>query len=224
MKRDSADPALGRPRQHVGRQGLRLADRRADARRLRRGLQALHPERPDRVDLRRQQHDVRDAVHDVRRLHARAGRPRPRRLPVRLDAAAHAGGARPRAVHRCSSFPASSRSLYAGWDYAGDSWRINEHSNVTADGPPVYQFKTIIPIAGALVLLQGFAEIIRCVDVPAHRRMARARSRTPRKSTSSSSSSPAARTSTRSRASARSQSVHEIDEAARQRGMGAAPA
>jgi len=52
---------------------------------------------------------------------------------------------------------------YAGLDYAATSWRINEHSNVTADGPPVYQFKTVIPIAGALLLLQGSAEIIRCV-------------------------------------------------------------
>jgi len=52
---------------------------------------------------------------------------------------------------------------YAGLDYAADSWRINEHSNVTADGPPVYHFKTVIPIAGALLLLQGIAEIIRCV-------------------------------------------------------------
>jgi len=51
----------------------------------------------------------------------------------------------------------------AGYDYAGDSWRIGEHSNVTADGPPVYHFKTVIPIAGALVLLQGLAEIVRCV-------------------------------------------------------------
>lgn len=52
--------------------------------------------------------------------------------------------------------------VYAGSHYAADSWRIGEHSNVTADGPPVYHFKTIIPIAGALVLLQGFAEIVRC--------------------------------------------------------------
>jgi TRAP-type mannitol/chloroaromatic compound transport system permease small subunit len=53
--------------------------------------------------------------------------------------------------------------IYAGEEYASDSWRIREHSNVTADGPPVYQFKTIIPIAGVLVLLQGLAEILRCV-------------------------------------------------------------
>ena len=38
-----------------------------------------------------------------------------------------------------------------------------EHSNVTADGPPIYYFKTVIPIAGALVMLQGLGEIIRCI-------------------------------------------------------------
>lgn len=52
--------------------------------------------------------------------------------------------------------------IYAGYDYASLSWHINEHSNVTAEGPPVYQFKTVIPIAGALILLQGIAEIVRC--------------------------------------------------------------
>src|SRR6186997_2476985 len=59
--------------------------------------------------------------------------------------------------------PGITALLYAGYDYAADSWRINEHSNVTADGPPVYHFKTVIPIAGALVLLQGVAEVVRCV-------------------------------------------------------------
>jgi len=53
--------------------------------------------------------------------------------------------------------------IYAGYFFAGDSWRIDEHSNVTANGPPVYYFKSVIPIAGALVMLQGIAEIVRCV-------------------------------------------------------------
>jgi len=52
---------------------------------------------------------------------------------------------------------------YAGWDFAYASWVIDEHVNDTANGPPVYHFKAIIPIAGALVLIQGIAEIIRCV-------------------------------------------------------------
>src|SRR5712671_640020 len=53
--------------------------------------------------------------------------------------------------------------IYAGYDYAALSWRIGEHSTVTAEGPPVYHFKTVIPVAGALVMLQGLAEIVRCI-------------------------------------------------------------
>lgn len=53
--------------------------------------------------------------------------------------------------------------IYAGYGYAADSWRIGEHSTVTAEGPPVYYFKTVIPVAGALVMLQGLAEIMRCI-------------------------------------------------------------
>src|SRR3979490_1647750 len=59
--------------------------------------------------------------------------------------------------------PGIAALIYAGVDYAMDSWRIAEHSNVTADGPPVYHFKTVIPVAGALGMLQGVAEIVRCV-------------------------------------------------------------
>jgi TRAP-type mannitol/chloroaromatic compound transport system permease small subunit len=59
--------------------------------------------------------------------------------------------------------PGIAALIYAGYDYAADSWRIGEHSNVTADGPPIYHFKTVIPVAGVLVMLQGIAEIMRCV-------------------------------------------------------------
>jgi TRAP-type mannitol/chloroaromatic compound transport system permease small subunit len=53
--------------------------------------------------------------------------------------------------------------IYAGADFAVLSWRIGEHSTVTAEGPPVYHFKSVIPVAGALVMLQGLAEIVRCI-------------------------------------------------------------
>ncbi|MEW6671706.1 MAG: TRAP transporter small permease subunit [Thermodesulfobacteriota bacterium] len=53
---------------------------------------------------------------------------------------------------------------WAGYKYAGESWAIWEHSGITADGPPVYQFKTVIPVAGAFILLQGIVEIIRCIQ------------------------------------------------------------
>jgi TRAP-type mannitol/chloroaromatic compound transport system permease small subunit len=52
---------------------------------------------------------------------------------------------------------------YAGYFYAAESWAINEHSNITADGPPVYPFKTVIPLAGGVLLLQGMVEIARCI-------------------------------------------------------------
>ncbi len=52
---------------------------------------------------------------------------------------------------------------YAGYFYALESWAIRESSNITAEGPPIYPFKMVIPFAGAILLAQGIVEIIRCV-------------------------------------------------------------
>jgi len=52
---------------------------------------------------------------------------------------------------------------FAGTFYAADSWKIRELSSVMVDGPPIYTFKSFIPLAGALMILQGAAEIARCV-------------------------------------------------------------
>lgn len=59
--------------------------------------------------------------------------------------------------------PGVTALCYAGYTFAADSWRIGEHTTQIANGPPVYHFKSLIPIAGAFLLLQGFIEIIRCV-------------------------------------------------------------
>ena len=53
--------------------------------------------------------------------------------------------------------------VWAGYTYASESWAMNEHSNITSDGPAVYPFKTVIPLAGGFILLQGIVEIIRCL-------------------------------------------------------------
>jgi TRAP-type mannitol/chloroaromatic compound transport system permease small subunit len=53
--------------------------------------------------------------------------------------------------------------VYAGINFAADSIAIREHTTQTANGPPLYPYKMIIPIAGGLLLLQGFVEIIRCI-------------------------------------------------------------
>jgi TRAP-type mannitol/chloroaromatic compound transport system permease small subunit len=52
---------------------------------------------------------------------------------------------------------------YAGYFFAAESWAMHETSNITAEGPPIYPFKTILPLAGAFLLLQGIVEIFRCV-------------------------------------------------------------
>lgn len=59
--------------------------------------------------------------------------------------------------------PGIAALIYSGWVFAVESWAINEHSTVTADGPPVWQFKFMIPLAGVMVMMQGVAEITRCV-------------------------------------------------------------
>jgi TRAP-type mannitol/chloroaromatic compound transport system permease small subunit len=52
---------------------------------------------------------------------------------------------------------------YAGYFFAAESWGMNEHSSITSEGPAIYPFKTMLPLAGAILLLQGIVEIIRCV-------------------------------------------------------------
>lgn len=53
--------------------------------------------------------------------------------------------------------------VWAGYNYAMESWAIKEHSSIMADGPPIYPFKAFIPIAGVFLLLQGFVEMMRCI-------------------------------------------------------------
>ncbi len=60
-------------------------------------------------------------------------------------------------------FPGVIALAWAGYTFAAESYAIQEHSSVTADGPPIYPFKAIIPLAGALLLLQGVVELLRCV-------------------------------------------------------------
>lgn len=59
--------------------------------------------------------------------------------------------------------PGVTALCWAGYYYAADSWAIWEHSNITADGPPIYTFKTVIPVAGVFLLMQGIVEIARCI-------------------------------------------------------------
>src|SRR3972149_2956696 len=59
--------------------------------------------------------------------------------------------------------PAVLAFMYSGWGYAAMSIRFKEVSIFSPAGVPVFPLKALIPVAGVLLLLQGIAEIIRCV-------------------------------------------------------------
>ncbi|MDC1213256.1 TRAP transporter small permease subunit [Rhodospirillales bacterium] len=54
--------------------------------------------------------------------------------------------------------------IYYGYGYASDAWFYKEVSWSSPARIQIYFFKTLIPIAGTLVLLQGIAETVRCVQ------------------------------------------------------------
>ena len=51
---------------------------------------------------------------------------------------------------------------WAGWNYFNESLTIREQT-FSAEPLPLYPFKFIIPLAGGILLLEGFVEIIRCI-------------------------------------------------------------
>ena len=53
--------------------------------------------------------------------------------------------------------------VWAGWRFFLESLAIRERSSIMSEGPPIWPFKFFIPVAGALILIQGLAEIVRCV-------------------------------------------------------------
>jgi TRAP-type mannitol/chloroaromatic compound transport system permease small subunit len=59
--------------------------------------------------------------------------------------------------------PAVVAFIYSGWGYAAMSIRFREVSIFSPAGVPVFPLKTLIPVTGVLLLLQGLAEIIRCI-------------------------------------------------------------
>jgi TRAP-type mannitol/chloroaromatic compound transport system permease small subunit len=60
-------------------------------------------------------------------------------------------------------FPGVLSLVYSGWSYGNDSMRIHEMSINSPVGIPIWQIKMLIPVGGALMALQGVAEVLRCV-------------------------------------------------------------
>ena len=54
--------------------------------------------------------------------------------------------------------------ILSGWKYASRSWSYTEVSINSPAGIPIYQFKTVLVASGILLLIQGIAQICRCID------------------------------------------------------------
>ena len=59
-------------------------------------------------------------------------------------------------------FPGMMALFWYGWEIASDSWRYQEVSWNSPARIQIYYFKTLIPAAGFLLMVQGLAELLRC--------------------------------------------------------------
>lgn len=58
-------------------------------------------------------------------------------------------------------FPGVLALLYSGAEFAEMSWMMREQSSSSPNGPPIYPFKTLIPLAAFFLIIQGIAEMLR---------------------------------------------------------------
>ncbi|MGI9410787.1 MAG: TRAP transporter small permease subunit, partial [Hyphomicrobiaceae bacterium] len=79
-----------------------------------------------------------------------------RLLPVRWQASIDL------VLYICFFFPGMLALFWYGAEIASDSWRYKEVSWNSPARIQIYFFKTLIPIAGGLLIIQGIAECLRC--------------------------------------------------------------
>jgi TRAP-type mannitol/chloroaromatic compound transport system permease small subunit len=60
-------------------------------------------------------------------------------------------------------FPGITALAYSGYGFAALSFAMKEQSMNSPSGPPIYPYKALIPIVGVLMLMQGIAEVARCI-------------------------------------------------------------
>ena len=60
-------------------------------------------------------------------------------------------------------FPGMLALFYFGFEIASDSWRYKEVSWNSPARIQIYFFKSLIPLAGGLLILQGVSESMRCI-------------------------------------------------------------
>lgn len=67
------------------------------------------------------------------------------------------------ALYALFFFPGVTSLIIAGYGYASDSFGYREVSVNSPAGVPIWQLKALIPCAGAMLFIQGIAQVIRCI-------------------------------------------------------------
>ena len=80
-----------------------------------------------------------------------------RLMPTRVQASVYL------ALYILFLAPGALALIYYGYHFAADSWFYKEVSWSSPSRIQIYFFKTLIPVSGVLVLLQGIAEAVRCI-------------------------------------------------------------
>lgn len=60
-------------------------------------------------------------------------------------------------------FPGVLAFVYSGYLFAEMSFRFNERSSFSPNGPFLWPFKALLPLVGVILLIQGVAEVMRCI-------------------------------------------------------------
>ncbi len=60
-------------------------------------------------------------------------------------------------------FPGVLALVFTGWKYSSRSWSYTEVSVNSPAGIPIFQFKSVLVAAGLLLVIQGVAQIFRCI-------------------------------------------------------------
>jgi len=60
-------------------------------------------------------------------------------------------------------YPGVTALIIAGYGYAHDSFGYKEVSVNSPVGVPIWQLKALIPLAGAMLFVQGLAQVTRCI-------------------------------------------------------------
>ena len=60
-------------------------------------------------------------------------------------------------------FPGVLALAFYGWDYAAQAWKIKETSWNSPAQIQIYMAKSMIPLAGFLLIIQGISEVFRSI-------------------------------------------------------------